>query len=134
MSQHTPGPWVVLPGAAHPQYEGTPLQITASNGYIATMQPGDFTDLRPDDNGRDVHGHVVTKDGTVSPYPSLVATTYGTAAIRQKTANRIVLGPKILAALKAEHASAVRQAEEFRCNQGCTVCQLIDHWEKGTIT
>lgn len=96
------------------------------------MRPGDFADLRLDDSGRDVHGHVVTKDGTVSPYASLVATTYGTAAIRLKTAHRIILGPKILAALKAEHDSAVRQAEEFRCNQGCTVCQLIDQWEKGT--
>lgn len=103
------------------------------------MQPGNFTNLRLDDNGRDVHGHVITKDGTVSPYSSLVATTYGTAAIRQKTANRIVLAETVIDRLKdlavvegpcSLHQGVLTYQDGSTLNLG----QLIDRWEKGTTS
>lgn len=109
------------------------------------MQPGDFIELRPDDNGRDVHGHVIREDGTVSPYSSLVATTYGTAAIRRKTANRIVLGPRLIEAIREvleAHAADVyfdpnpsrggeteRVARCLQANE--TARNLLNLWEKG---
>ncbi len=47
---HTPGPWIIKPGAALPQYDGTPLQITANNRYIAKVDAVAGRDYLKDQN------------------------------------------------------------------------------------